>query len=146
MINLASSLIVLNGFVLLLIGFLCGFPLGRAINLSLGEERVRAWQVAHSALIMGGVMLLAIGSAFIFIRLSYEAQLTLSMRLSAAGYAFTYALVFGAWKGYRGLRREGSFAANAVYYANVVGAMLSLVSAIMLIYGAWLSFIVHFGF
>jgi hypothetical protein len=143
MINLPSSLIVLNGFVLLLIGFLCGIPLGRAITRNFGDERVRAWRIAHGALVIGGVMLLAIGAVFYYVKLSYSAQLTLSILLIVAVYAFAYALIFGAWKGYRGLEKEAGFAANSVYYANVGGALLSFVVIVMLMYGAWRSFIVH---
>jgi len=143
MTTLPASLMVLNGFVLLLIGLLCGIPLGGAINRGLGDERVRAWRVAHAALVMGGVTLLAIGPVLAYVKLSHQTQLVLSLVLIASFYAFAYALVFGAWKGYRGLEKESGWVANTVYYANIGGAVLSLAVVVMLIYGAWRSFIVH---
>src|SRR5437867_2693926 len=60
MTDLPSSLLVFSGFITLLIGLLCGRPLVVAINRNQGEDKIRGWRVAHSSMIMGGIMLLVI--------------------------------------------------------------------------------------
>ena len=138
MFHLPSSLLALNGFVALLLGLLCGAPLGSAINRG-SDESIRGWRVAHSSLVNGGVMLLAISVVLPHLALSQDWRLVASILLSISVYVFSFALVFGAWKGYRGLRKETENAANVVYYANMLGAVLSIIVVGLLIYGASIS-------
>lgn len=52
--------LILHGGVILLVGLLCGAPLGSAVVRGKPEETIRAWRVAHSSLVMGGILLLAL--------------------------------------------------------------------------------------
>src|SRR5207248_1591905 len=54
--------LVLHGGIVLLIGLLCGAPLGSAVVRGKGEEAVRAWRVAHTSLVTGGILLLAVAA------------------------------------------------------------------------------------
>jgi hypothetical protein len=137
--NLAASLLVLDGLIVLLIGFWCGKPLRRAINAGAAEEQVRAWRVAHSSLVNGGVMLLAIAAVLAQLSLSRSWQLAVAILMSISLYAFSYALIVGARTGHRGLVPEGAPSARTLYIANVVGAMLSTVGLAILMIGAVLS-------
>jgi hypothetical protein len=141
MFDLAGSLLAFSGFATLLIGLLCGRPLVIAINRNRGEDKIRAWRVAHSSLIMGGIMLLVIALVLPKLALSSGWQLVVSILLSASIAAFDYALVFGAANGYRGLRKDGGGAAASVYYANLWGAYLSVASVVLLVYGASVSLV-----
>src|SRR5258706_15909460 len=116
MLDLPSSLLAFSGFVTLLIGLICGRPLVVAIVRNQGEEKIRAWRVAHSSLIMGGIMLLVISLVLPQLVLSRGWQLLVAILLTGSMFAFDYALVIGPWKGYRGLRREPGAAAGGGYY------------------------------
>jgi hypothetical protein len=133
---ISSQLLLLNGFIILLLGLLCGVPLGRAVNRNKGEEIIRAWRVAHSSIVNGGVMLLVISVVLPSVELSAGWRLGVSVLLSVAFYAFCYALIFGAWKGHRGLAKETTMSANIIYYANMFGAALTIFAVSVLIYGA----------
>ena len=45
--------LLLHALIVLLVGLICGAPMGRAITRNHGEDKVRAWRVAHSGLSMG---------------------------------------------------------------------------------------------
>jgi hypothetical protein len=56
--------LILHGSIVLLVGLLSGAGFGTAIVRGKSEAAARAWRVAHSGLLMGGVLLLALaGSA-----------------------------------------------------------------------------------
>jgi hypothetical protein len=134
--NQPGMFLILNGLIGLMIGFLCGAPLGRAIAGRKHDDVVRAWRVAHSSLVSGGIMLLAIASVLPDLQLTVGVQWAVSIALSLSLYAFSYALVFGSWQGHRGLNRSRSVAAMSVYYGNMAGVVLSMIPLCVLIYGA----------
>ena len=49
----------LHGLIILMVGFLAGFPFAKAIKLQNGKEV--AWRVVHSGSSVAGIMLIAIG-------------------------------------------------------------------------------------
>jgi hypothetical protein len=133
---MSASLLSSVGLLVLFLGFLCGAPLGRAINKNYGEERIRAWRVAHSSLVGGGVMLLAIAANLSNIELPQALKLLASYMLSVSILSFAFALTFGAYKGHRGTERGVGFGSAITYVANMIGVFLSTVSILMLTYGA----------
>jgi len=136
MMGVSQSLLSSSGFLILLIGFLCGAPLGSAINKNYDKERIRAWRVAHSSLVGGGVMLLAIAPNLSRVALPSNLTALASGLLCASVLAFTFALTFGAWKGHRGTARGAGLGATFTYVGNMTGVVLSLISMLMLVYGA----------
>ncbi|MGO4391930.1 hypothetical protein AB4Z46_11310 [Variovorax sp. M-6] len=138
MMNLSSTLLSANGLLVLLIGFLCGAPLGSAINKGEMEAKVRAWRVAHSSLVGGGVMLLAIAPNLPSVELPQTLKLIASSLLCISAWSFTFALTFGAWKGHRGTAPETGIGSTAAYFANILGVVLSMASALMFTWGAGL--------
>lgn len=136
MMSISQSLLSSSGFLVLLIGFLCGAPLGSAINKNQDEERIRAWRVAHSSLVGGGVMLLAIAPNLSSVALPYNLTALASGLLCVAVWAFTFALIFGAWKGHRGTSKGLGPAAALTYACNMTGVVLSFISVLMLVCGA----------
>lgn len=138
MMNLSSTLLSTNGLLVLLVGFLCGAPLGSAINKGAMEAKVRAWRVAHSSLVGGGVMLLAIAPNLPGVELPPTLKLIASSLLCISAWSFTFALTFGAWKGHRGTAPETSVGSTAAYVANILGVVLSMGSVLMFAWGAGL--------
>lgn len=141
MFSPAGSLLLFTGFLVLLFGLLTGAPLGSAINRGADEESIRAWRVAHSSLVNGGVMLLAVSAVLPQLALSHGWQLVASVLLSISAYAFSFALFFGAWTGHRGLQKSATAAGNLVYLVNMAGVILSLAATALLAYGASVSLV-----
>lgn len=113
--HLADQL-VLHGSVSLLAGFLSGAPMGSAINRGAGEASVRAWRVAHTGLVMGGLLLLAIAAILPRVagagRLSEAAVWVLVVAFVVSVYGFLVALPLGAYTGNRGLQPRPSTGAR----------------------------------
>ena len=135
MTNMSASFLASSGFLVLLIGSFCGAPLGRAINHDCDEECVRAWRVAHSSLVGGGVMLLAIAPNLTIVELPPSLKALASGMLCVSIWSFTFALTFGAWKGHRGTQFGTGPGAIAAYAANMTGVVLSMIAVLMLSYG-----------
>ena len=109
-----------HGAIVLLMGLLSGIPHGLAINQNQSESVIRAWQVAHSGLAMGGTTIVTISAAIDRLKMDAIALNILVWSSVVSGYGFCLALPYGAWTGHRG---------------NIVGAWGSLVSASTLIFG-----------
>lgn len=137
----SAGFLTFSGFAVLLIGFLCGAPLGSAVNRGIAEEQIRAWRVAHSSLVGGGVMLLAIAPNLSSVELPYPLKIAASNMLSISVWSFTFALTFGAWTGHRGIARGKGVGALVTYVANMTGVILSTASILMLVYGAAVHFL-----
>jgi len=130
-------LVVLNGAIVLFIGNLFGFPLGVAIADGLSAEVVRAWQAAHSAVMAGGVMLIAVGAAASCLSLGPRASRWLVRSLLALGYGAIVGLGLGATAGTRGFLPTGPLL-NLVAFVGNVGVVLGSVAGIALVvYGAY---------
>jgi len=134
--DVSIRILVLAGMLTLLTGLILGFPLRQAINQEMAEEAVRGWRVAHSSILMGGVMLLAIASVLPYLALSLSFKVTTVALLCASTSSFCYALIFGAVRLERGLLKGTGALANSVYYGNVVGAILSVCGMSLLLYGS----------
>jgi len=132
-----ANALVFHGAVILFIGLLCGAPLGSAAVRGKSEEKVRAWRVAHSSLIMGGILLLAIGGVSAHLRLSAFASSVLVWALVASSYAFAVVLPLAARYGHRGLSFAPPLLNRAIYCGNMAGAGGLLVGTGMLLWGAY---------
>jgi hypothetical protein len=107
--------------------------MGIAITSDAGEEKIRAWRVAHSGLSMGGVMLIAMSLVIGHMSLSGISRLSVVVPSIASGYGFAIGLPFGAWTGHRGLSRTGPWQNRVVHGGNLIGAYGSLISVVALI-------------
>ena len=129
--------LILHGGIILLAGLLCGAPFGSAVIRGKSEATVRAWRVAHSGIVMGGIMLLVIGLVLPHLQLGDSGRELLIVSFVASGYGFTIALPLGAQYGHRGLTSESPLVNRLVYAGNMIGAAGSLVGTLMLIWGAY---------
>ena len=128
--------LILHGSIVLLVGFLSGAGLGSAVVKGKSEATMRAWRVAHSGIVMGGVLLLALGPVVPHLRIGASALALLVWSFVASAYAFAVVLPVGAHYGYRGLSPAPPFLNRVVYAGNMIGAAGSLVGALLLVWGA----------
>jgi hypothetical protein len=133
MMSLPAVCLLLNGAVVILAGLLLGFPLRWAIVKKQGD--MNAWRVAHSVLVMDGLLMLVMGLTIPYLLLGRLAIWVLVLSLVAAGYGFLLAFTVGAWKGIRGLTAR-PFGLNTILFgAHVLGAFGSLVGIGIAIFG-----------
>ena len=132
-----AALLVFHGALLLLIGNLVGIPFAEAIEEDWGAEAVRAWRVAHSSLVMGGALYIAIGAAREFIALPAQPESLLVRLLVATAYLFPAALVLGASLGARGLSPAGPALHGVVFVCFVVSALAILIASGLLLWGTY---------
>ena len=135
MVESCCKCLFLNGSVVLLAGLLSGVPMGLAIIREKGEQKVRVWRVAHSTLIMDGLMMIIVGLVVPSLPLGELASGVLVWGLVISAYGFVLALTIGAWKGYRGLTPEPYGINTILYGGHIIGALGSLVGVVVLIYG-----------
>lgn len=135
MTNTSAALLTAFGLLTLLIGFFCGAPLGSAINREAPEPRIRAWRVAHSSLVGGGVMLLAIASNLARIELPAALKAIASILLCLSVGFFGFALILGAHKGHRGTKAEPGAWPRVIYLANLSGVGLSMIAVLLFSWG-----------
>ena len=135
MISLPTAYLLFNGSVVIMVGLLLGFPLRSAI-VSKNEAAVNAWRVAHSVLVMEGLMMLIIGLIIPYLILDRLAIWVLVSSLVASGYGFVVAFTLGAWKGIRGLTAKPFGLNTLLFGAHLIGALGSLTGIAIVIYGS----------
>lgn len=132
--------LILHGTVCMLIGLLCGAPLGRAINNDHGDAAVHGWRVAHLGLALGGPLLYSIAAILPRITDDGVVSSIVTWSFVASMYGFILALPPGAVIRERGLQ-PGRGLAQLVYVGNLVGAAGSLIGTLALL---WLSIVTTF--
>jgi len=135
MISLPTAYLLFNGSLVILVGLLLGFPLRYAI-VKKKEEIVNAWRVAHSVLVMDGLLMIIVGLAIPYLILDRLAGWVLVSSLVAAGYGFVVAFTIGAWKGLRGLTPKPYGLNTILFVAHIIGAFGSLIGITITIYGS----------
>lgn len=128
--------LILHGAVILLVGFLCGAPLGSATARG-KEEAARAWRVAHSSLISGGVLLLALAGVIAHLQLSTFALSLVVWAFVASSYVFAVVLPLAARYGHRGLTSAPPLMNRFIYVGNMVGAGGLLLGVVVFLWGAY---------
>ena len=133
MTNLPTVTLLFNGSIVIMVGLLLGFPLRCTIVNK--KEDFNAWRVAHSVLVMDGLLMLVVGLTIPHLSLDKLAIWILVWSLVAAGYGFLVAFTVGAWKGTRGLTMR-PFGLNTILFAaHVIGALGSLAGITIAIFG-----------
>jgi len=139
MIRQPTEYLLLNGSIVILVGLLTGLALKTAIVKQ--KESVNAWRVAHSVLVMDGLLMLIVGMTVPHLFLDGWAVWIQVWSLIAAGYGFVAAFTLGAWKGLRGLTVK-PYGLNTVFFVtHSVGAGGSLVGISIMIYGSLKTFL-----
>jgi hypothetical protein len=129
--------LILHGAIILLLGLICGAPLGSSVVRRKSEETIRAWRVAHSSLVMGGILLLALAGVVSHLQLATWALHVFVWSSIGASYAFAIVLPAGATVGHRGLSLTGPSLNRLLYLGNMLGVMGLLVGGVFLVWGAY---------
>ena len=127
--------LILHGTICMLIGLLCGAPLGRAINNDHGDAAIHGWRVAHLGLSLGGPLLYSVAAILPRFTGGGIMNGVVAWSFVASVYGFILALPPGAAIRERGLQPKSGLA-QLVYVGNLVGAAGALIGTIALL---WLS-------
>lgn len=132
-----AGLLVFHGALMVLVGNLLGFAFAVAIEDGWDEHAVRAWRVAHTSLVMGGILYVAMGTARSHVVLSARAGTWLVRMLVATAYVFSAALILGASIGARGLSESGPPLHVLVFIAFVFSVLALLIASILFAWGTY---------
>jgi hypothetical protein len=132
-----ASALVFHGLLLVLLRMLVGFPFQQAIVSDAGPEAERAWRVAHTSLVLGGVLYLALAAVAHHLILPRRAALFVVGSLLFAAYAFAIGFVVGPAVGARGLEPVGPALHVAIFAVFAVGLLLALAAVVVLLWGAF---------
>ena len=131
--------LVFHAAVVLVFGLLLGSPYGSAINQKKPAHIVNSWRVAHASLPIAAGLMLAIAAVLSSLQVSQLAKGVIAVSLIASSYAFCISMPLAAITEHRGLTRDGKGLQKLVYAGNIVGAVASMISAIALLYAAFMS-------
>jgi hypothetical protein len=134
-----SRQLVFHGAVVLLVGLLCGAPYGRAVNRNAPEHTVHSWRVAHGSIPLGAALMFGVAAVLPHLGGSVFLKWAVALLLILSSYAFCFSLPLAAAVGHRGLSARGPASAKLVYAGNVIGAVSSLLAAVVLIDLAYVS-------
>ncbi len=132
----AARYLIFHGAIVLMVGLLCGIPYGKAINRKRPEPMVHSWRIAHQALPIGAILMIAVAAVLSSFAVTALIKWVIAVALIVSSYGFCFSLPLAAVVGHRGLSARGPAAAKWVYLGNIVGAMFSLVAAFALLYAA----------
>lgn len=128
-----------HGAVVLLIGLACGAPYARAVNRNAEPSVVHSWRVAHAALPIGAILMLAVAALLSSFSLVGSVKWLIAGALIVSSYAFCLSLPLAAVVGHRGLSGSGPMSAKVVFAGNMLGAWASVVATFALVYAAFVS-------
>jgi hypothetical protein len=125
--------LALHGVVVLVLSFIAGLLLHRAIRLR--QPGVGAWHLAHAGTSGRGVMLLAMAGTWPWLDLPAVTRLFVGVLLLVFVWTSVAAMLIAAATGHRGLTWEGSTTDRAVYGLYVAGTVAIFPAAVLLIAG-----------
>jgi hypothetical protein len=128
--------LVFHGAIILLIGSLCGLPEMAVIRQGAPETAIHAWRVAHDALVLGGVMVIAIAAALRYVTLGASGMAWLTGSLLALAYGAVVGLGLPAFTGLRGLEPKGPPLNLVAFVGNLFVGAGTIVALSLLIWGA----------
>lgn len=129
-----QAFLTFHGAVILLLGLLAGLP---AVSEELAGSQPTIWRASHGALLLAGVWLIATGAVLPVLRLPAGQGKALRLSLTAAGYAFTTAVLIQASTGVRALTPHGTWSSWVAYLGNLATVACGMLAAILTIAGAW---------
>lgn len=134
MIELHCNWLLFHGLIVMLVGVLSGIPFWLAIIKDKGKEKINAWRVAHSFLIVYAILMLIFGLMLQYLTLHSSAAWLIEWSLVVAGYSFIVAFTVGAWKGHRGLLPKPYGLNTILFVSHTIGVIGSLVGIVTIIY------------
>ncbi|MEM7387549.1 MAG: hypothetical protein AAF514_21650 [Verrucomicrobiota bacterium] len=139
--GLTVRYLIFHGAVVLLIGLLLGFPYALAINRADSAEVIHSWRIAHQSLPIGAGLMFGFAAIFPSLVSSVRMKKWIANSLTVSGYAFCLSLPLAALTSDRGLTWSPNGFNGLVFGGNLVGALASLVSAVLLLRASFISLI-----
>lgn len=130
---MTATHLVFHGSVVLLASLLFGAPYARAIKRQVDAQVIHSWRVAHQSLAIGALLLFALAAVQPVIDGPDWAMTTMNLLMVVSAYAFTVATPLAAITRDRGLQSGSVGLARWVYVGNMLGALTSLLSAVLLL-------------
>ena len=131
------SIVLFYGTLLLFAGLLTGLPFAMSIRYEWGDDVVRAWRVAHTSMVTGGLLYLGIAGTLDGYALSPRTLKTLQRSLIVAAIALLVVLPVGAMTGERGLRLGDSVIGTLVALGFLVMGAAVFHAVGLLVVGAY---------
>ncbi len=125
--------LVFHGSVVLLASLLFGAPYARAIKRQADAQVIHSWRVAHQSLAIGALLLFALAAMQPLIDAPGWAMTTMNLLMVVSAYAFTVSTPLAAITRDRGLQSGSLGLARWVYVGNMLGALTSLLGAVLLL-------------
>lgn len=129
--------VVFHGALLVVLGMLVGFAFHHAITAGSEPDTQRAWRVAHTSLVGGGVLYLAFAAVAQYLLLSPRVAAFAVWSLVVAAYAFAFGFVVGPAVGARGLEAIGPPLHVLVFGVLAVGLSLLLIAGCIVLWGSY---------
>ncbi len=129
--------LMFHGLLLVVVGMLAGLPFQHAITSNWGPETERAWRVAHTSLMMAGILYLAIAAIAHHLVLSRGAAQFVTWSLVISAYAFVFAFIVGPSIGARGLEPTGPPLHILIFAVFVVSLLLAFLAVEVIAWGAF---------
>jgi hypothetical protein len=132
--------LIANGALVLLAGYLSGFPYGSAVAAQMAGGAdgivgdVRAWHMAHLEGVLNGMLMIAAAAAAAQIAMSTRLQGVIFWGLVIAGWTNVVASNISAMTGGRGTGLTGldwNTFNFVVFMAGVIGAIAAAVALVM---------------
>ena len=135
MIGNPVRLLLVHGSIVVLLGLLAGFPFWFAIIRDRGANRIQAWRVAHTTVLVDGLLLLVVGLISHQAGFGGAVMAGAAWALVASAYGFVFALIGGAWAGERGLNPIPLGVNSLFFVGHAVGATGAIVGMGLVLYG-----------
>lgn len=138
-----QALLIVNGALVLLAGYLSGFPYGTAVaeQIAGGTDgivaSVRAWHMAHLEGVLNGMLMIAVAAVAVQLAMTKRIESVIFWGLIVAGWTNVVASNLSALTGGRGTGVTGldwNTFNFVVFMAGVIGAFAA---AIALAIAAW---------
>lgn len=129
----AQRRLVLHGAIILLVGLLCGY----AAVAEEASRSGRAWQAAHSALLLTGVWLIATAAVLPLLELPPRERRALLLSLTGGAHSFMTAVVIQAVTGVRAISPDVTGISRVAFAANLLAVLGTILAASLTIMGAW---------
>jgi len=125
-------LFILNGVIILYASVVGGYAFAKAIKTK--PEREVAWRVVHSGGSMAGIMLIALGAVWQYIRLGCCEQIIV-WSLIGSTYLMVIGMFLAAVTGKRGLHSESKGVEKIIYLLYAIGGIVCTLALTGLLIG-----------
>lgn len=133
----SAHMLLVHGCIFLLLGLAAGLPFWWVIIRRKPGGNTRAWRVAHTTLLMFGLLVIVIAMLSSRLDLSSRLIALLNVALLVSGYSFALALIVGAVLERRALLPTRNIADVVLFAGHVFGATGVTLGIGLLLYGLW---------